>query len=595
MPLLSLHNVSLSFGGEKLLDNITLHIEQNDRACIIGRNGTGKSSLLKLINNDYSPDSGEIYTAKNLKTSYLPQEIPHNIYGTVAEVVRSWLIKNVQTDSDANKQITGKVLSHLSLNPDSDFSTLSGGQKRRALLARALVSEPDLLLLDEPTNHLDIESISWMEDYLLQHCRTFIFVTHDRAFLQRLSNKIIDLDRGKIAQWKCDYKTFLRRKEEILHDEEVRQKAFDKKLAKEEIWIRQGIKARRTRDEGRVRALMEMREKRRKRRETVGKANINITQSDLSGRQVITVKEISFSYPDATPLVQDFSTRIIRGDRIGIIGPNGSGKTTLLNLLAKKISPTKGEVIHGTNLQIAYFDQYREILDNNTTVVENIGNGLDTITINGKSRHVISYLQDFLFTPDRAKSPVKVLSGGERNRLMLAILFANPSNLLIMDEPTNDLDTETLELLEEKLMEYQGTILLVSHDRAFLDNVITSMFILKPGGKVDEYIGSYTDYDKYKNNTKTKNSTKRVKKSSGQNTPKAFGYKQKYELQHLPEKIEKLEQEQKILHEKMYSPDYYKVPPEEISADTEREKEITDELEAAYNRWAELEELSKQH
>lgn len=595
MALLSMHNISLSFGGDRLLDNIDLNIEIGDRACLIGRNGTGKSSLLKLISGIVSPDEGDIRSAKDLKTAYLPQDIPDNLTGSITEIVTSGLSQassHHHYSEYENEQIVGKVISHLSLDPYADFQTLSGGQKRRALLARALACEPDLLLLDEPTNHLDIESICWMEDYLLRHCKTFLFVTHDRSFLRRISNRIIDLDRGNLAQWNCNYDDFLRRKADLLHDEEVRNKAFDKKLTKEEAWIRQGIKARRTRDEGRVRALMQMREERRNRRNKTGNANLKLVDAELSGRKAIQIKHITFAYENENPLIKDFSAQILRGDKIGIIGANGSGKTTLLNLLIGKLAPQEGEIIHGTKLEIAYFDQHRAILNDNETVAQNIGNGLDTLTINGQPRHVISYLQDFLFTPDRANAPVKVLSGGERNRLMLAILFSKPSNLLVMDEPTNDLDTETLELLEEQLLNYKGTVLLVSHDREFIDNVVTSLLFLEDSGTVTEYIGSYTNL--IESRTAKKSTVAKDNKKNKTSKPKAFGFNQKRELKALPKKIESLEQEQEELHIKMAQLDYYKTEPAQIETDTEREKAITTELEAAYTRWEELEELQNQ-
>ena len=592
MALLSMHGISLSFGGDHLLNDIDLNIEIGDRACLIGRNGTGKSSLLKLINGHYSPDEGDIRSAKDFKTAYLPQDIPENLTGNIIDVVRSGLTQTSSSQHHSEvetEQIIGKIISHLSLDPYAEFETLSGGQKRRALLARALACEPDLLLLDEPTNHLDIESICWMEEYLLRHCKTFLFVTHDRSFLRRISNRIIDLDRGSLAQWNCNYDDFMRRKSDLLHDEEVRNKVFDKKMAKEEVWIRQGIKARRTRDEGRVRALMTMRDERRKRRSKTGNANLNLIDAELSGRKAIHAKHITFAYENETPIIKDFSAQIMRGDKIGIIGTNGSGKTTLLNLLIGKLAPLQGEVIHGTKLEIAYYDQHRATLDNNATVAQNIGDGLDTLTINGQPRHVISYLQDFLFTTDRANSPVKVLSGGERNRLMLAILFSKASNLLIMDEPTNDLDTETLELLEEQLMNYKGTVLLVSHDRAFLDNVATSLLLLEEHGKITEHIGSYSDL--MESRAEQKNIIKKAGKKKSSTTKSTFGFNQKRELKALPKQIEKLEQEQTDLHNKMADPNYFLTSPEDITANTKREAEITTELETAYDRWTELEEL----
>ncbi|MDP6490674.1 MAG: ATP-binding cassette domain-containing protein [Kiritimatiellia bacterium] len=599
MALVNVRGVSLSFGADLLLDQVNLSIEEGDRISLVGRNGTGKSSLLKLIHGDLSPDQGEIQSHPSVRVAYLPQDVPADMSGLVADVVESAAFRrrhaNAHTETHGH-QIVGRVLSHLGMDPHADCAVLSGGYKRRVLLASALVQEPDILLLDEPTNHLDIESICWMETFLLRHCKTLLFVTHDRAFLRRTANRIVDLDRGKLADWTCDYDTFLKRKAGLIHDENVSRAVFDKKLAKEEAWIRQGIKARRTRDEGRVRALMSMRETRRARRSAEGQARLQVQQGEASGHKVIQAKGVSFGYGAEALLVKDFSTHISRGDKIGVIGPNGSGKTTLLKLLTGQLTPTQGEVRQGTRLTMAYFDQHRAQLNDQESVAAAVGQGMDTVTIDGKPRHVISYLQDFLFTPDRAKSPVSVLSGGERNRLLLAMLFAQPSNLLVMDEPTNDLDVETLELLEEQLMNYPGTVLMVSHDRAFLDNVVTSVFVMQGSGVVGEYVGGYDDWLKQKAGTAAvRNGTSVSSKPRSPRVPVAFGYKQNRELNALPKKIETLEARQEALHLKMADPDYFRTPPDQLAADRQEEADMTAQLEATYERWEALEALRDQH
>ncbi|MCK5850789.1 MAG: ATP-binding cassette domain-containing protein [Kiritimatiellae bacterium] len=595
MALLSMQGISLSFGAGLLLDNIDLNIEPGDRACLVGRNGAGKSSLLKILHGDLQQDSGEIQASNNTRISYLPQDVPVDMTGSVEKIATSWVIDHSRSNTNWDSyHVVGRILSHLSLDPNAEFEKLSGGQKRRVLLARALICEPDLLLLDEPTNHLDINSICWLEDFLLRHCKTFLFVTHDRAFLRRIANKIIDLDRGQLAHWSCDYDTFLRRKTDLIYDEQVRQKIFDKKLSKEEVWIRQGIKARRTRDEGRVRQLMQMREERQARRTIEGTAKLQVQHAERSGNKVIETKALSFSYNQETHIIKDLSTKIMRGDKIGIIGPNGSGKTTLLKLFTNELQPKSGELILGTKLETAYFDQHRAVLDNERTVAENAGRGMDNITIDGKARHIISYLKDFLFTPERAKTPVKVLSGGERNRLLLAMLFARPSNLLIMDEPTNDLDTETLELLEEQLLNYKGTTLMVSHDRAFLDNVVTSILAMEGNGIVSEYIGSYQDYINVLKEQKPAAKSDRKKISHKISLKKQFGFNENRELNALPKKIEKLETKQASLHATMASPDYYKTDPEQIAGNTEKSDALLEELNKTYSRWEELEILREQ-
>ncbi|OVE75844.1 ABC transporter ATP-binding protein [bacterium E08(2017)] len=591
MALVTLRSISLGYGERLLLDNVDLNIEPGDRACLVGRNGTGKTSFMKLLHGDEDPDSGDIQAYKDTRISYLPQDVPSSMDGTIEDIAGSWIKEDHAYSHGWDKHhAVGRILSHLSLDGHAMFNELSGGQKRRTLLARALACDPDLLLLDEPTNHLDIASICWLEEYLLRECKTFLFVTHDRAFLRRVANRIIDLDRGIIADWACDYDTYLRRKSDLLHDESVQNERFDKLLSKEEAWIRQGIKARRTRDEGRVKQLMKMREERRERRGTEGTARLSVQGASRSGNKVIDAVDISFGYNEQETIVNDFSTRIMRGDKVGVIGANGTGKTTLLKLFAGELTPDTGEVMLGANLEVAYFDQHRAVLNDNETVVENIGRGKDTIKIDGRDRNVIGYLQDFLFTPARAQTPVHVLSGGERNRLLLAMLFAKPSNLLIMDEPTNDLDTETLELLEEQLINYNGTILMVSHDRAFLDNVVTSVIAMEGKGVVREMVGGYKEYEQAK---QAELPAKKEKKAAPQKpkTGKRFGYKENREYEALPGKIEKLETEQEALHEKMTESDYYKQDPADIASDNNRAREIVEELEECYTRWEELEEL----
>ena len=589
MALISLHDISLGYGSGLLLDGADLTVEKGDRACLVGRNGTGKSTLLKLLAGQVTPDSGDIRKSTDTRISYMAQTVPHDIDTSVGDIVADGLRPFGIDIPDWNEdRRVGRVLSHVDLNGYDAFSELSGGQKRRALLAAALVAEPDLLLLDEPTNHLDIESILWMENFLKRQCPTVLFVTHDRALARSLANRVLDLDRGRLSSWTCDYDTYLRRKDEQLHEEEVRNAAFDKKLAKEEAWIRQGIKARRTRNEGRVRALEQMRRERSQRRERQGQARIQVQQAERSGQKVIHAKDVSFGY-DSTPVIRNLETEIMRKDRIGIVGPNGSGKTTLIKVLTGGLTPDTGSIKTGTNLEIAYFDQHRSTLNDSLSVAENVNHGNDTVTINGKSRHVMSYLQDFLFTPDRARSPVSILSGGERNRLLIARLFAIPSNVLIMDEPTNDLDMETLDLLEEQLLEYDGTILIVSHDRDFLDNVTTSLLVIQKDGTVKEVVGAYSDWlasqkattppPQTASNTPTKAKTKRL------------GFNENRELKALPGKIEKLETEQTELHTRMSDPDYFKSDPETQKKESTRLSEIEDELLELYSRWEELETL----
>src|SRR4051812_18409571 len=490
MALLSLRGVSLAFGGPKLLDRVDLQIERGERVCLLGRNGEGKSTLLRLIQGVISPDEGEVIRRQGIRIARLTQEVPEGQGGSVAEEVAEGLEVAGHT-SRADYRVDA-VISRMGLDGDSRFSDLSSGMKRRVLLAKTLVHDPDILLLDEPTNHLDIEAIRWLEDTLLRQGGTLIFVTHDRVFLGRLATRIVELDRGHLYDWACDYPTFLKRKEDLLASEERQNALFDKKLAQEETWIRKGIEARRTRNEGRVRALKAMREARTQRRERQGTARLQVQEAERSGSLVIEAKGVEFGYGDRS-VVKDVTTAIMRGDKVGIIGPNGAGKTTLLRLLLGQLPPRSGTIRLGTNLELAYFDQLKATLDDDKTVQQNISD-YDTIPINGQSRHVLGYLQDFLFPPDRSRSLVRFLSGGERSRLLLAKLFTRPSNILVLDEPTNDLDIETLELLESLLVDYQGTVLLVSHDRAFLNDVVTSTLAIEDDGRVKEYDGGYDDY-----------------------------------------------------------------------------------------------------
>lgn len=607
MALISLQDVSLGFGGPLLLDKVNLQIESGEWVGLLGRNGMGKSTLLKLVNGDISPHSGNIARQQNLRAAYLPQEVPQNLTGTVLEIVSKGIEAPLQSMDEEHQwqsqlQIQ-QVISRMQLDPEAKFELLSAGLKRRVLLARGLANKPDLLLLDEPTNHLDINAIDWLETFLKRWGGTLLFVTHDRVFLQRLTTRIVELDRGKLFDWNCDYSTFIQRKEAMLEAEENQNANFDKKLAQEEQWIRKGIEARRTRNEGRVRALKRLRDERRERRERVGKVNMQIQEEQRSGRLVIEAENVSYSFDDKI-IIQNFSTTIQRGDKIGIIGPNGSGKTTLLRLLMGELAPKEGSVRHGTNLDVAYFDQLRAQLDESKSVLDNVGQGRDTITINGKPRNLIGYLEGFLFTRDRVHAPISALSGGERNRLLLARLFAQPTNLLILDEPTNDLDIDTLEVLEDLLLDYAGTLLLVSHDRAFLNNLVTSTLVLDSSGQVNEYIGGYDDWQKIIPAQTDKPASKSPKPataaqtedSAGTSAPRKLSYKeqraleaQKKELAELPKKIEALEKEQHQLAEAMASPAFYQRENTEITQTVNRLKELEEELTHAYQRWEELE------
>ena len=625
MSLISLQDVTLSFGGPPVLHQVSLEIEPGERVCLIGRNGEGKSSLMRVIARDLEPDSGTIVRQRGLRVAHIAQDVALDLAGSVFEVVAGGLgplqklltryhdisvrlgsggdeellaeMEEVQHQLEAAggwqaRQRVETVLSRLQLNADLTYSELSGGMKRRVLLASALVSDPDLLLLDEPTNHLDIDAITWLEEFLLNTNIALLFVTHDRMLVRKLATRIVNLDRGTLTSWPGDYDTYLRRKAETLAAEASQQTRFDKKLAREEIWIRQGIKARRTRNEGRVRDLMAMRRERRARKERVGRARMQIQDAVPSGKLVAQLKGVTFGYGD-TPVIKNLSTTILRGDRVGIIGPNGSGKTTLLRLLLGDLTPQQGTVRLGANLEAAYFDQHRAVLDEEDTVVNNVGEGKDTLTINGRPKHIIGYLQDFLFTPDRARSPVGTLSGGERNRLLLAKLFTRPANILVLDEPTNDLDVETLELLEELLFEYKGTVLLVSHERAFLNNVVTSTLVFEEDGTVQEYAGGYDDWlaQRPAEKAETKAPEKKKKRRPRSAGPRKLSFKETRELESLPRKIEVMEAEQQELYDAMAAPSFYRQEGALISQARARAEELERSLSVAYERWAELEAI----
>ncbi|MDQ5909286.1 MAG: transport system ATP-binding/permease protein, partial [Pseudomonadota bacterium] len=626
MSLLNIDRLSIAFGADKLLDGASFQLDAGERVCLIGRNGTGKTTLLRLLTGELLPDSGDIWRQPGLRIATLAQDLPTDTAATVFEIVASGLeglgqlladyheaahqlthdaapealqrVERLQHELEARdgwrwQQRVETVISRLQLPADTPLAELSGGWRRRVLLGRALVSDPEVLLLDEPTNHLDLETIQWLEEELLEFRGGLLFITHDRALLQRLATRLLELDRGMLTSWPGDYPTFVEKKAAFLEVEARHQAKFDKNLAQEEVWIRQGIKARRTRNEGRVRALETLREERQARREQTGKARFELEQAEASGKLVIEAKKISYAWGDE-PLIRDFSLRVMRGDRMGLIGPNGSGKTTLLNLLIGRLTPDAGQVRLGTKLEVAWFDQLRERLDPEQTVLETVAEGRETVAINGRNQHIIGYLGNFLFTPQRARSPVKSLSGGERNRLLLARLFTQPANVLVMDEPTNDLDLETLELLEELLLDYSGTLLLVSHDRAFLDNVVTSCLAFEGNGQVREYVGGYSDWLRQRSTPEPVAAAKPKPvapppKSAKPISPGRLSYKDQRELEQLPVRIETLEQRQQALQALTADPAFYK---QEATAVTQRLDElrtVETELEAAYERWAALE------
>ncbi len=629
-----MRSVGVAFGGPPLLEQIDFRIEPGERICLLGRNGAGKSTMLKVINGDLVPDSGEIVRLQGLKVALVPQEAPPGLSGSVYDIVcggsgetsrllaehhrvaalpasmhdEKWM-KELSRLQDALGACDGwslhqeadKAISRLSLDPEADFETLSGGLKRRTLIARALCHGSDLLLLDEPTNHLDIDAIAWLEEFLLRGGPTLLFVTHDRMFLRKIATRIVELDRGQLYDWACDYDTFLERRAASLEAETTQRAKFDKRLAEEEVWIRKGIKARGTRNEGRVRALKALREERRARREVTGAVRMQVTEAVASGKLVVEAFGVCAGYDAGKTVIRDCTTTILRGDRIGIIGPNGSGKTTLIKTLLGELSPLSGTIKSGARLEIAYSDQLREQLDEDKSVAENIGEGNDTVTVNGRTRHIIGYLQDFLFPPDRARSPVRMLSGGERNRLQLARLFTKPFNLLVLDEPTNDLDIETLDLLEEILLEYSGTLLLVSHDREFLNNVVTSTLVIEPDGLVSEFVGGYDDWVEQRptgsgspaQSSKASPDKLRPKKDA----PRKLSYREQRELDGLPARIAgieaevaALEAERDRLHSEMADPVFYRDDTTRVVEARGRLATLESEIAESYAGWEALEE-----
>ncbi len=602
MAIISLQEITLGFGGHDLLNGVNLQVQKGEWIGLLGRNGVGKSTLLKILQGAIIPQSGTISRQPKLKTAYLPQEVPLGLTGSIEKIVSAGLEKDtssLEEETIWQQQLkVEKILSRMQLEPGADFTTLSAGMKRRVLLARGLVNNPQLLLLDEPTNHLDVEAIQWLEDFLIHWGGTLVFVTHDRVFLQKIATRIIELDRGSLYDWACNYKTFIERKDGLLAAEQTQNMLFDKKLAQEEAWIRRGIEARRTRNEGRVRALKQLREVRAERQEQPGKVRLQIQEERRSGRLVIEAENIQYAFEQQT-IIDPFSLIMQRGDKIGIVGPNGCGKTTLLRLLIGELAPQKGEIRLGSNLEIAYFDQLRSQLDESKSILDNVGEGRDTLTINGRQRNVISYLEDFLFSRERVHAPISALSGGERNRLLLARLFAKPANLLVLDEPTNDLDIETLELLEDLLLEYSGSLLIVSHDRAFLNNLVTSLLVMDGSGKIEEFPGDYDQWLNFQLETKSAAVSaikaaapveeKKPEKNT-ENASKKLNFKEKKELESLPKEIETLEAEQANINQTITDPAFYQQEGNQISRALERLKEIEVALQSAYQRWGELEE-----
>jgi len=606
MPLVSLDRISVAFGHMPLLDGASLQVDARERLAILGRNGSGKSTLLRVISGEQPPDAGVVWTAPAVRLARLEQDVPFSSNRTVFEAVAEGVGAAAREAGAAGaldhewkaETLVRMALSRMNLPADVAVDTLSGGWKRRVLLARALVAQPDVLLLDEPTNHLDIDAITWLETFLTQYAGAVVFVTHDRAFLRRLASRIVELDRGRLTSWPGDYETFLRKKEEWLANESIAREKFDKRMSIEEAWLRRGVKARRTRDEGRVRALLRMREERAARRDVAGSVRLKIEQANRSGQMVLEADAITKSF-GGRPVVKNVSTRIMRGDRVGLIGSNGAGKTTLLRLLLGELKPDEGEVRRGANVEITYYDQQRERLDPDRTVFDTIGDGNDVVIVNGRSRHVNAYLDDFLFAPERAQSPVRSLSGGERNRLLLARLFTRPANLLVLDEPTNDLDLETLELLEQQLVDWPGTLLLVSHDRAFLDNVVTSTLVFEGDGRVEEYVGGYEDWLRHRASapgtaaapkTRAQPPRDRGREAGGS---ERLSYMEQREFDALPAKIDALEAEQTAVADAIAHPEFYKESSADIERALERQKQIERDLTELYARWDALDSRAK--
>ena len=657
MALLEMREVTMGFRGPPLLDKVNFHIDAGERVCLLGRNGTGKSTLMRLVQGFFvskdgvrtvfEPDDGTITRRQGLKTALLDQEVPTDLGGTIFDVISTGLGRrgrlladyhrvshqmavehdqSLQAELDrltheldhdggwtAHREVD-QIISRMQLDPDAEVTVLSAGMKRRVLLAKALCSKPDILLLDEPTNHLDIAAVAWLEDFLLGYDGTLLFVTHDRMLLRKLATRIVDLDRGELSSWACDYDTFLMRKEAALQAQAQQDELFDKKLAQEEVWIRKGIMARRTRNEGRVRALKKMREIRGNRRELPGPVRMEAQSAERSGRMVVEAKGVGFTYDnngayddDSEPIIRDMTTTIMRGDRIGIIGPNGSGKTTLLRVLLGQLEAQQGRLRYGTRLEISYFDQLQTQLDGEKTVQENVSPGTDMLLVNGRRKHIIGYLQDFLFSSDQARMQVKFLSGGEHNRVLLARLFTKPSNVLVMDEPTNDLDMETLELLEELLLDYPGTLLLVSHDREFLNNVVTGTLVLEGEGRVKEYAGGYDDWLRQRKPSAASEPGKPAAKpqvnkkkpvaqpvqSSRASDRQRLTYGEKLELQKLPQQIEILERRQSEVHARMSAPAFFQQDRETIAKATAELKKVEEQLTDVYARWEELEQRAE--
>ena len=625
MAIISYRNLTVSFGGPLLLDDVGISIEKKERICLLGRNGEGKSTLLRILSGQVIPDKGESERLPNFRVAKLDQEIPVGVQGSVfdvvaeglgekADILRAYNQASLQLDEKPEDEKladevdrlqseldrtdgwsldhkVASIIDRVGLTQEQSFATLSGGNKSRALLARALVAEPHVLILDEPTNHLDFEGIQWLEKFLQKAEFAVLFVSHDRSFIRFVATRILELDRGKLTSWTCGYDKFLERKADLLSAEEKQNAVFDKKLAEEEVWIRKGIQARRTRNEGRVRALFKLREERSDRREQQGKSTISSNKGQTSGRKVISIKDLEFGWDEQT-LIKDFSTTIWRGDKIGVVGLNGSGKSTLLKLLLKKLEPKQGSIEHGTKLDVAYFDQHKEILNDSLSVAENVAPNGDTVTINGYSKHILSYLKDFLFLPETARGPVKMLSGGERARVLLAKFFLQPANLLVLDEPTNDLDIETIELLEERLLQFDGTLLLVSHDRDFLNNVVTATFAMDGKGGVTEYAGGCDRW--LAEQEEGKNSSNRAKPRVVENNekPRKLLNKEKEALIELPKKIEKMEAERDQITAIMQSPDYYRNPKSDPTGDQESLEKLEKKIGISYSQWEELEAIA---